>query len=72
MLALPFSVASSSGLQVVEAVLPETKVLTGKAQAVKNAENRVTKYLGERVALVGLIPDTEELLFEVVDGPVRQ
>lgn len=70
LLAVPFEALKSSGLQVVEAVLPETKVLTGKIDAVRNAENRVSKNLGERVALVGLIPETEELLFEVTDGSV--
>jgi hypothetical protein len=72
LLLVPFPAFKSSGLQVVEAIAPDHKVLTGKPDAVANAENRVSKALGERVTLVGISPDTGDILFEVTDDPVRK
>lgn len=65
LLAVPFPALKSSGLQVVEAIAPDTKVLTGKGDAVANAENRIAKALGEKVTLVGLDPTNSSVMFEV-------
>jgi hypothetical protein len=65
LLVVPFPALKSSGLQVVEAIAPATKVLTGKDDAVANAENRVSKALGEKASLVGLDPSTGGVVFQV-------